>query len=81
MFGDRQQILHIGEARLPSQIIGDVLELDRLDRFDLDLAIVHRIASAHFDVWPHPDADAASDTAAPDAFAKTLGKDHSKVYR
>jgi hypothetical protein len=81
VLGDRQEVFHIGETRLAREIVGDVVELDRLDRFDLDLAIIHRIASADFDVRAHPDADAAADASASNAFAKTLGKDHSKVYR
>jgi len=33
------------------------------------VTVVHAIATAHFDVRPHPDTNAASDSATPDSFA------------
>ena len=41
-----------------------------------DMAVVHRITTAHLDVGTRPDADAASDSSAPDPFTKAFGEHH-----
>src|SRR5262245_52828163 len=81
MLRDREQILHVHESGLARQVVGGVVELDRLDRVGLDLTFIHGIAPADLDVGVHPDADAAPDSPAADPFAKALGEDHSGSLR
>src|SRR5260370_41652650 len=67
--GDREQIFNAVEPRFARQIIRDVLETNPLNRIDDDLPIVHRVATARFDVRARPDADAAPDPPAADSLA------------
>jgi hypothetical protein len=73
-----EEIVHAVKARFARQIVGDVCDLNRLDRVNDDVAVVHRVAPADFDLQPGPDADGAADSAAPDAFAKAFGEDHQR---
>ena len=54
----------------------DVFETNRLDRVHDDVPFVHRVTSADLDVRPHPDANAALDPSASNAFAKALREHH-----
>jgi hypothetical protein len=76
MSGGPQQVRGIGEAGLARQSVGDIRPLDRLDRVDDDVSVFHRVSAADLDVKPLPDADAAADPSAPDAFTKPFGEDH-----
>ncbi len=71
-----EEIVHAIEPRLARQIVGDVGDLNRLDRIDDDVAVVHRVAPADFHLQARPDADGAADSAAADAFAQALREDH-----
>src|SRR5439155_25513967 len=67
---------HTVESWFSRQIVGDVGDLDGRDRVDDDAAVVHLVSIACFYVETLPDADAASDSPAPDTFTKTFGKHH-----
>src|SRR5437773_5901377 len=71
-----EQVLHTAETRLARQIIGDVREANRHDRIHDNLPVVHTVTTAHLDVGPHPDADAAPDPPASNSVAKTFGEHH-----
>ena len=70
MFCHLQQVLDALETRFTGQIVGDVLEFNRRNRVHHDVAIVHGVTTAHFDVGTRPDANAASDPSAPDSLPK-----------
>ena len=76
VFGDSQQIVDALKARFAGQIVGDIGEGNRRDRIHDDVALVHPVSAAHLDMRARPDADAASDPAAPDSLAKVLGERH-----
>jgi hypothetical protein len=78
MFRRLEQILHALESRFARQIVGDVVDVHRLDRVDDDVAVVHLVAAADFHLLAGPDPDGAADPAAPDAFAKAFGEDHQR---
>lgn len=79
MSGHGQQIPYTIESRLASQILGDVVGLDRLDGVHDDVSVVHGVAAAGLDVRPRPDADAATDPAAPNAVPKGLREHHDTL--
>lgn len=66
------------ETRLSRQLWSDAQKTDRLDGIHFDLAFVHSVPGAHFDVGAGPDSDAASDFSATNSLAKTLGEDHDE---
>ena len=72
---DSQQVIHAVEPRLTRQIVRDVRNGNRRNRIDDDVALVHRVTATHLYVGTRPDANAASDSPAPDSFAKALGED------
>jgi hypothetical protein len=73
---DLQEIANAVESRLAGQIVRDVVDGNRRNRIDDDVSIVHRVAAAHLDMEPRPDADAACDSPAPDPLAKAFGEHH-----
>jgi hypothetical protein len=73
-----EEIVHAVKPGLTRQIVGDVGELNRLDRIDDDVAVVHRVAPADFHLQARPDADGAADSAAADAFAQAPREDHQR---
>jgi len=73
---DLQEIVNAVEPRFARQIVRDVVDGNRRNRIDDDVSIVHRVAAAHFDMQPRPDADAAFDSAAPDPLAKAFSEHH-----
>jgi hypothetical protein len=73
---DLEQVSHVCEARRTRERRRDVVELHRLDRVDLDLAVAHPIASTRLDLGSLPDAHAAGDGTALDTLAQTLGELH-----
>jgi len=79
MFGNSKQVFHALEPGLSSQIVGDVRDRDGIDRIHDDVAIVHSVAAADFDVRPRPDANAASDSFAADALAKGFHEHHAPL--
>ena len=76
---DLEEIVNAVESRLAGQIVRDVVDGNWRNRIDDDVSIVHRVAAAHFDMEPHPDADAASDSPAPDPRTKALGEHHDAL--
>jgi len=72
VFGDSKQVFHALEPGLTGQIVGDVCNGDGNDGIHDDVAIVHSVTAADFDVRPRPDANAASDSSTADALAKVL---------
>ena len=73
---DAQQIIHALEPRLTGQIVGDVVEGNRRNRIHDDVAVVHLVTTTDLDVRTSPDANAASDSSAPDSLAKAFGEYH-----
>lgn len=71
-----QQILHIEKAGFPREFVGDVLEPNGQDGIDDNVPVVHGITSADLDVAVRPHANAASDSAASNSFAKTFREYH-----
>jgi hypothetical protein len=76
VFCDLQQILDALEPRFTREIVGDVGDLDRRNRIDDDMAVLHGVATTDLDMGTRPDANAASDSPAPDSFAKPFGEHH-----
>jgi hypothetical protein len=76
VFCDLQQIIDALEPRLTGQIVGDVGNGDRRNRIHDDVALVHPVTTTHLDMGVRPDANAASDSPAPDSLAKAFGEDH-----
>jgi hypothetical protein len=76
VFCDSQQILHALEARFTSQIVSDVCKVNRRNRVDDDVTVVHRVTTTDLDVRTCPDAHAAPDSPPPDSFPKTLSEHH-----
>ena len=73
---DLQEIVNAVESRLAGQIVRDVVDGNRRNRVDDDVSLVHRVAAANLNMEPCPDADAASESPAPDSVAKPLGEYH-----
>src|SRR5258708_7918812 len=73
-----QQVLRTVETRLARQIMSHVRELDRSYRVHHDLPFVHAVTTAHFDVEPRPDADAASDPPVSHSIAEAFGEHHDE---
>lgn len=71
-----QQIVHALESRFTRQIVRDVFEGNRRNRIDDDVALVHPVTATHLDMGMRPDANAASDSPAPDSLAKAFGELH-----
>ena len=76
VFCDSQQVLHTLEARLTGQIVGDVCKVDRRNRVDDDVTVVHRVTTTDLDMRTSPDAHAASDSPPPNSLAKTFSEHH-----
>ena len=76
VLGYFEEVEDAEEAGGSGELRGDVGEADGLDGVDLDLALFHAVAVADDDVRARPDADAAGDFSAADAFAETLGEYH-----
>jgi len=76
VFRGCEQIVHAREARFAGELVGDVRHLDRLDRVDDNVPLIHRIAAADLDVRTQPDANAATDASAANPFPKLPGEYH-----
>src|SRR5204862_1390481 len=79
--GGLEQVDDSEEARAPRQIAGDVLDRDGPDRFDEDVALLHRIDAAGLDSRASPDADGAGDPPVLDALPQALGEEHRGLSR
>jgi hypothetical protein len=76
VLGYFEEIDEAEEAGCAGKLRGDVGKADGFDR--VDLAFFHAVAVAGDHVGAGPDADAAGDFAAADAFAKALGEGHGE---
>ncbi|HEY2150287.1 MAG TPA: hypothetical protein VGH34_05735 [Vicinamibacterales bacterium] len=74
---DLEQVFDVVETRLQRQVTSDITDPDRFDRIDDDVTVIHRVATTHLDVRAGPDANAASDSPAPDSFPQAFGKHHT----
>jgi hypothetical protein len=74
---DFQQIEDAEKTGRLGKLRSDVREADGLDGIDFDLAIVHAVTRADFDVRPRPDPNAARDFAATNSFTEPFGKNHA----
>src|SRR5262249_18231052 len=72
-------ILDAVESRLAGEVVGDVAHVDRDNRVDDDVPVLHRVAVTDLDARLHPDADGARDPAAADAFAEAFGEEHATL--
>ena len=75
-----QQISHALEPRFSGQIVRDVGEGNRRNRIHDDVALVHRVTTAHLYMGTRPDANAASDSPVPDSIAKAFGEHHIEPH-
>jgi hypothetical protein len=73
---DSQHIIHAPEPRFTGQIVRDVGDGNRRNRIHDDVALVHPIPATDLYMGTRPDANAASDSPAPDSFAKAFGEFH-----
>jgi hypothetical protein len=76
--GNLEQIDDTEETGLACQLWSDIGKTDGLDGINLDLAIFHAVAGAHFDVRTRPDSDTAGDFSATNAVAKAPGEYHEE---
>jgi hypothetical protein len=67
--GDAHHLAEARESSLVREVVGKIGGVDRLDRVDDDVTVFHSVAPADFDTTAHPDANAASDSAAADSLA------------
>jgi hypothetical protein len=77
---DVEHIVHAREPRFTGQIVGDVGDRDRLNRIHDDVTLVHPVPATHLDMGTRPDANAASDSPAPDSFPKAFGEHHMERH-
>jgi hypothetical protein len=77
---DSQQVIHTLEPRFTGQIGRDVGDSNRRNRIHDDVALVHPVTTTHLYMRTRPDANAASDSAAPDSLAKAFGEHHMKPH-
>ena len=76
VFRDSQQVIHALEPRFTREIVRDVTDVDRHNGIHDDVALVHLVTTTDLDVGAPPDANAASDSPAPDPLAKAFGEYH-----
>src|SRR5688500_16465685 len=70
VFGDLHQGRHALEPGFASEVVGNVLASNAINRVDDDGAVRHRVAASDFDTRTDPDANGALDAPAPDAVAE-----------
>jgi hypothetical protein len=76
VFCDSQQVLYALEARFTGQIVGDVRKVNRRNRVDDNVTVVHRVTTTDLDVRTCPDAHAAPYSPPPDSLPKTFSEHH-----
>lgn len=81
MFGHFEQVENTQKTRCARQFRRDIRETDRLDRVHFNLAFVHPVTAAHFDVRLRPDAHGARNLSAPDSLTKAFRKKHAETER
>lgn len=70
VFSDLHQRLHAFKSRFASEVVGNVLASNAINRVDDDGAVFHWVAASDFDAGTDPDANGALDAPAPDAVAE-----------
>ena len=80
VFGDSQQVIHAVETRFTGQIVGNIGDRNRRNRIHDDVAVVHTVTTSHLYMRTRPDANAASDSPAPDSLAKAFGEHHQRFF-
>jgi hypothetical protein len=78
VFCDLQQIIHAFESGFTGQIVRDVFDGNLRNRIHDDVALVHSVTTTHLDMGTRPDANAASDSPAPDSLTKAFGEHHNR---
>ena len=79
MLRDGQQVFDAVKSRCASELAGDVLHFDPVDRVDDDVALIHQIAAADFHLQALPDADRAGDPPVANTAAKAPSENHATV--
>ena len=69
---DTQELLDAVEPGFSRQIVCDLVDGHRFNGVDDDVSLVHGIPATNFHTRPYPDANATSDSAAPDSLSKTF---------
>ena len=77
---DSQHVIHALEPRFTGQIVRDVGDGNWRNRIHDDVALVHPVMTTHFYMGTRPDADAASDSPAPDSLSKAFGENHLELH-
>jgi hypothetical protein len=80
VLGNLEQIDETQETRLARQLWSDVRKANRRDRVHFDLTLVHAVPGAHFDMGARPYSNTASDFAATNSLAKSLGEHHEREF-
>jgi hypothetical protein len=78
---DSQQFFHALEPRFTGQIVRDVADGHRRNRIHDDMTVVHPVPTTHLDMGTRPDANAASDSPAPDSLTEPFGEHHVVIVR
>jgi hypothetical protein len=78
---DAQQIIYVLEPRFTGQIVRDVGDGNRHNRIHDDVPLVHPVTTTHLYMGTCPDANAASDSPAPDSLAKAFGEHHMELHQ
>ncbi len=73
---DLEQIAHAREAALAGETRCDLLERDRHDGIDFDLAFFELVSPAGTNVRTHPDANASRDRTTSHAIAQVFREQH-----
>jgi hypothetical protein len=73
---DLKQIAYAREAALAGETRRDLLERDRDDGIDFDLAFLELVSPADTNVRTHPDANASRDRTTSHAIAQVLREQH-----
>ena len=76
MFRDLEKIQHTCESGFARQLRSNVGQTDRVNGFDLDLALVHTVTATDPDVQAFPDAHGAGNSSLLHTVAEAFGKDH-----
>ena len=80
MLRDLEQVQYAEKSGFPCQLVSNVRQSNRLDREDLDFAVIHTVSAAHRDMRACPDSDGACDLSAADAIAESLRKHHVEAF-
>jgi hypothetical protein len=82
VLGNLKKIQHAEKPGGDGQRGSDIRKTYRLNRIDLDLAlVVHRVATADFDVRTQPEPDATGNFPAADSVAQSFREDHGESLR